>query len=202
MEWSTIVALVGFSYGTVGLIMWVITQVRLTRVERRVTKKIDDGAVAIEGRMNKAMDRLDAKVEEIKTELPEIELPELTMEPEQIDMIASKMYAMFQGERGNAMRDMQKELAKFGNPLEELAEGIMDNARMAQGPTDVAIMRMLNVELNPAFKKKNPHLAFLIESGKVTIAQLAELAKQTGLLNTREAGAGELSPTRGTIGVR
>ena len=63
-------------------------------------------------------------------------------------------------------------------------------------------MRLLNIELNPQFKKKNPELAFMIESGKVTIAQLAEIARQTGLLNTRDAGAGEASQSRGTIGVR
>ena len=197
MEWSTIVALTGLCYGTVGLVMWVITQVRLTRVERRVTKKIDDGAVAIEGRMNKAMDRLDSKVDEISTELPDA--ADISIPDEQVDALASKIYGMFQGERGNAMKQMQAELLKFGAPMDEIAESLMDGARSARLPGDIALQKLLTVELSPQFRKKFPQYDFLIKSGQVTIAQLYDLARQTGAL-TGEHGAAEAVGVSGKSG--
>lgn len=145
------------------------------------------------------------EVERLMTGMQENAEMEITIPDDQIDALASKMYAMFQGERGNAMRQMQKELEPFTGPINELAEGLMEGARAAQSPSDIALMRLLNIELSPAFKKKNPQLAFMIESGKVTLAQLAEIARQSGLAEKMQGGSASevpISSGRGSFGVR
>ena len=134
-------------------------------------------------------------------EMPEFEMPELTIPDAQIDALASRMYAMFQGERGNMTKDLQRELMKFGAPIDDIAEAMMDGARAAQNPGDVALMKLLNVEISPQFKKKFPQLDFLIKSGQVTVAQLYDMARQTGLMN--QGNGAEVAPrSSGSIGVR
>ena len=131
------------------------------------------------------------EVERLMEELPEFDA----------DDVSSKVYAMLQGEKGNMTKALQGELMQFQGPMNELAEGIMENARMMQSPTDMALMKLLNVEVSPKFKKQFPQLDMLIKSGQVTIAQLAEIAKQTGVLSKEGGGAIETTGS-GSFGVR
>ena len=138
------------------------------------------------------------EVEKLSAEMPE--MPEIEIDAERvIEGIWSRMCV----EKGVAVRQMQEQLGEFKGPLSELAGSIMNDARQATGPTDIALMRLLNVEVTPKFAKTHPELAMLIESGKVTLAQLVELARQTGFLNREGGGQMEgVQPGSSGFGVR
>lgn len=146
-------------------------------------------------------------LESIRASLVRPEIEKMMASPPEFeidaDAMADRLYAKIQGEKGTAMKALQEELQnKFDGPLNELSESLMDGARMAQSPMDIALMRLLNVELTPKFKKMYPDKAMLIESGKVTIAQLAEIARHSGLLNRASEGAAIESASGWNPGVR
>jgi hypothetical protein len=179
---------------------FIITQIHLWRVARRLIKKSDASWTRVEGFVTEKYDDLEGKVQtQIKNELGKLSGKEIDFGPvtgridstmaalrEQLTHFEARVQATFgtQGEqikesvKGTILnlqsleaRRLQKALGPYQDIVDSTGRAIVHEAQAQFDPVTIQLTKLLTQELSEEYRETNPGSAFLIDAGKVAVAQ-------------------------------
>jgi hypothetical protein len=190
---------------------FIITQIHLWRVARRLIKKSDASWTKVEGFVTIKYNDLEGKVQtQIKNELSsfagkidgimtEVRALESKLSGEEIDFgpvtgridssisalrvdiearLAASQNEIKDSVKGTILnlqsleaRRLNKALGPYQDIVDSTGRAIIQEAQAQFDPVTIQLTKLLTTELSDEYRAENPGAAFLIDAGKVAVAQ-------------------------------
>lgn len=196
MELTDVSVVIALCYGTVGIVFWLVTQLRLSRVERRVSNRIVRAVDDIEKRVDKITTDFDVRItklnetdetvnKRVDDAVEEIRHMILSDEPGSISTKIRSLVLEVQGEQARAMDAFLRSIN-----AEDAIEGELQ-ARIPSVRT-AAFEQLVRTKMPKKYVKKYPMLAALWEQSKLELLRTVDT--HLGGMEVENRGSAEFKP--------